>query len=503
MKYLLGIDIGTTGTKTILYREDGFPCGSAYQGYELTHQQADWAEQDPEDWWQAVVSTVRSATAKITDPENIVALSLSTQGGSLVVLDSDSHPMIPAISWMDRRAGALELDALLSGKEENYHYKNTGWPLTNSFNLVQIKYLQNHQPDVFRNAAKFLSTADYINYRLTGRFVVDHTNAGITNMELIDQLRWDPTALCDLSIDEEKLALLRPSGECIGTLTAEAAELLGIPKTTKVINGGQDQYCGAVGAGAVENGDVMLATGTAWVVLGTFPNMLMDEQGFMAPCRHILPGKYGSMATVPTGGLSMEWFREIFREDDDRPLISFEKINEETALTNPGADGLRFYPHFSGATCPSWKISNRAGFLGIHLGHRRAHFARAIMEGIAVDVNKIICALQESGGDVRRIKLIGGAARSDLWCSIVANIVGLPVLRTTQVNAPCTGAAIVAGVGSRLFTNYADAIQVFCKMGDTIHPDPALHLFYKDVISDYLLGFQHLTSFYEERQCAR
>lgn len=500
MKYLLGIDIGTTGTKTILYREDGLQCGMGYRGYELVHQRADWAEQNADDWWHAVVETVREAVRDITDPENIAALSLSTQGGSLVVVDAAGTPMMPAVSWMDRRAGKQELDALLSDKETNYHYRNTGWPLTNSFNLVQIKYLSNHQPEVFRSVAKFLSTSDYINFRLTGRFVTDHTNAGITNLSLIRSMQWDPTALKDLGISEDRLASLRPSGERIGTLTEAAAAELGIPASVVVVNGGQDQYCGAVGAGAVESGDVMLATGTAWVVLGAFSDMVLDEQGFMAPCRHVLPDRYGSMATVPAGGMAMEWFRETFREDDGQPLMSFDQINREAAQTPPGADGLRFYPHFSGATCPSWKISNRAGFIGVHLGHRRAHFARAVMEGIAVDVNKIICALRENGGQPKRIKIIGGASRSDLWCSIVTDVTGLPVIRPVQVDVPCTGAAMIAGVGAGLFADYAEAIRTFCKAGETLYPNEERMHLYAGIVADYAAGFCHLTAFYEERQ---
>ena len=499
MRYLIGIDIGTTGTKTNVYREDGMLCGGAYRGYALAHERADWAEQDPEDWWRAVVATVREATAALPDRENIAALSLSTQGGSLVVLDAHGRPLIPAVSWMDRRAGRRELQALQAGKAADYHYTHTGWRLTNSFNLVQIKWLQNNRPDIFQSAAKFLSTSDYINYRLTGRFVTDVTSAGITNMEAIAHGAWDPQALADLSISEEQLSELLPSGEMLGYLTHEAAEALGIPSKTIVVNGGQDQYCGAVGACAIEPGDIMLATGTAWVVLGTFSKMLFDYESYIAPCPHILPGQYGAMATVPMGGMALEWFRDAFWNDGALP--SFARIDSEVAQeTSPGADGLLFYPHFSGATCPDWHAGNRAGFIGVHLGHRRPHFARAVMEGISFDVDRIIHALERSGGKTKRIKLVGGAARSDLWCGIVADVTGLPALRPAHGDAACTGAAIVAGVGACIYGGYEAAERVFCKLAQPIYPDAQRHETYQAIRKDYANGFKHLSAFYADRE---
>jgi sugar (pentulose or hexulose) kinase len=499
MKYLLGIDIGTTGTKTIVFRENGQCCGSAYCGYVVVNERADWAEQNPEDWWDAVAATVRKATAGLPDLENIAALSLSTQGGSLVVLDVDGNALTPAVSWMDRRAGQAELDMVRQGKETDYHYFHTGWKLTNSFNLVQIAWLRNHRPEVFEKAAKFLSTSDYINYRLTGQFVTDYTSAGITNMEEIARLDWDVHAFTDLSIRRDQVGQLLPSGSIIGPLSAAAAEKLGIPQKTMVVNGGMDQYCGAVGSGAIQTGDLMLATGTAWVILGTFSDMLFDSQSYIAPCPHILPGKFGAMATVPTGGVAMEWFRETFRASAESDLETFGQIDRDAAKIAPGSDGLLFYPHFSGATCPSWNMRNRAGFIGVHLGHRRAHFARAVMEGIAFAANDIIRALEQSGGAVGRIKLIGGAAKSDLWCNIVANVTGLPVLRPTLANAACTGAAMVAGVGVGLYPDYETAQTRLNTMSEPILPDAVDYALYQKALADYQNGFRHLSAYYQER----
>lgn len=498
MKYIIGIDIGTTGAKTLIFDEQGRRVGHAYRGYSMQNPKPNWVEQDPGDWWQALVDTVREATGKIKDPGNVAAVSISSQGGSLVTLDKAGNPLIPAISWMDRRAGQQELDMLRKGKEDDYHYTRTGWKLTNSFNLVQILWLRNHRPEIFSKVAYYLAASDYINYRLTGMLMTDITSAGITNMEDINRRDWDEAVFADLGISRKQVSRIRPSGEVVGKLTQKAADELGLTADTLVINGGHDQYCGAIGSGAVSAGDFMLATGTAWVVLGTFDKMLFDRHSYIAPCPHILPDRYGAMATVPTGGVSMEWFRGTFRSADTQAPDSFAVIDREAADTEPGSEGLLFYPHFSGATCPSWHIRNRASFLGIHLRHTRAHFARAVMEGVAYDINEIINALGQKGGMARRIIMSGGAAKSDLWTRIVADVTNLPVLRPEQTDAASTGAAMVAAVGAGIVKDYKAAAELFLKKPSPVMPNEDDHQIYDTIRTRYLLGFRFLSEFYGE-----
>ncbi|MEG1882889.1 MAG: FGGY family carbohydrate kinase [Clostridia bacterium] len=499
MKYLLGIDVGTTGTKSVLFAQTGEQVASHYYGYPLINQRADWVEQYAEDWWKGVVATVQEVIRLVDDKKDIYALSLSTQGGSLVVLNEDYQPMMPAISWMDRRAGRLELDQLIKDKPEDYYYFNTGWKLTNSFNLVQIKWLQNHKPSLFRKAAKFLSTSDYLNYKLTGLFVTDYTSAGITNMENLKRRSWDRCIFDDLGIKSDQLSQLSPSCMIIGRLNEQAALELNLSPDTIVINGGMDQYCGAVGASAVREGDLMLATGTSWVMLGTLSKLYFDQESYLSPCPHILPQKYGIMATVPTAGVSMEWFRQTYMQGTGTEKISYNAINQLASVISPGADGLLFYPHFSGATCPSWKVNNRAGFIGVHLGHKIGHFARAIMEGVAFDASRVIEAMQQCGDETKQIKMIGGAAKSDLWSQVVSDITGMCVERPVLTDAPCAGAAMIAGVGSGLIGSFEEAQQLFCKFKDPIYPNEKNHAQYKQIKERYLEGFHCLTHFYESR----
>lgn len=506
MRYLIGVDIGTTGTKTVVFDEEGREIASAYRGYEVRSERADYAEQDAEDWWRALVETVREATAAVPDKREIAALSLSTQGGSLVAVDENGIPTQRAISWLDCRVGEDELAALRAGKEEDYHYLHTGWPLGGRYNLAQIKWLQNHRPEIYRKSRMFLSTSDYLYYHLTGRAVTDYTSAGITNLEDLRGRCWDAAGMADLGIDTGRLGELLPSGAPIGSLTCQAARTLGLPETVLAVNGGMDQYCGALGAGAVQQGDLMLATGTSWVLLGTYPDLVFDRGSYFAPCPHILPERYGLMATVPTGGISMEWFRRVFRTPPQAGRAAeegFADIDRAAAEKPPGADGVLFYPHFSGSTCPTWSDANRAAFLGINLSHDRGHFARAVMEGVVFQMREIIDAMRENGGKTNRIHMIGGASKSALWRGIVADVTGLPVLSSRSPNAACTGAAMVAAVGAGILPDYREASRRFCETAAVIHPDEAAHALYESCFADYQAGFQYLRAFHTRKETAK
>lgn len=492
---LLGIDVGTTGTKSIVFDLQGQPLAEAYCGYGLINGSDGTVEQRAEDWWGAVVQTVRYVAEKVGDPDEIAALSLSCQGGALVVTDRLGNPLRNAISWLDHRPTDWQIRELKAGKPENYHYLTTGWPLKNCYLLAEIRWLMENEPDTVEKAAYYLTTQDYLNLKLTGRCVLDYTGAGITNLENLKEKRWDPVCLKDLGIQEPQLAHLAPAGEIVGTLTRQAAKELGLTEKTLVVNGAMDQYCGALAAGVTESGDVMLASGTAWVVLASSSEMRFDETSFFAPCHHIVPGKFGAMATVPAGGVGMEWFRGTFQAPGDPPE-SFREIDRQGEKIGPGADGVLFYPHFSGATCPHWSENSRASFLGINLGHGRYHMARAIMEGVALEANEILKALRKSGVPTQRIRLIGGAAKSELWKQIIADVTELPVSTAKLANSACLGAAMIAGVGAGAFADYEEAGRKMAGKASVVMPRKENRACYRQIEKQYCLGFQALRDFY-------
>lgn len=500
MGLLLGIDIGTTGAKSVIMDENGHVLASAHKGYEIYNTYPNYVEQNAEDWWNALVETVRRCLGEIDHKEEILALCVSTQGGSLVAVDAEGNPLRMAISWMDKM-GKRECDILKKGKEDNYHYRKTGWVLSSGFNLVQMKWMQDHEPEIFNKTHKFISTAEYINYKLAGEYYIDYTNAGITNLLNLDSMQWDADILADLGINEERLGTLVKGGEVVGNLCADAANQLGLSTDVKVVIGGHDQYCAAIGIGAIHNGDVFFSTGTAWVVLAVSDKLVFDNEYYFSPGHHLIQGMHGVMATVPTGGISIEWFRKNFGRlvmlDGKNEMEAFREIDNAVDAKNPGADGVMFYPHFLGATCPNWASENKATFVGLDLSHDRYHMARAVMEGVVFEANWIIEKYRERGIGINRLKMLGGAAKSPIWPQIISDITGLPVIIPRIADVACVGAVMFAGIGAGVYKDAQHAYKTVVKEEREITPDSQRFSTYRKLFELYKKRFFLLKELYE------
>lgn len=499
MKLLFGIDIGTTGTKSMILDIEGNIISSAYQSYEIYNDKINYVEEEAEDWWNAVVKTVKECLQKVDSQDEISALSLSTQGGSMVPVDRNGNPLRKAIVWMDKRAGK-EAEILRKRKPRDYYYKTTGWRLLNGMNLAQIKWIKDNEPDIFANTYKFLSTIDYINYKLTGEFIIDPTNSGITNLMNIKKCEWEETILSEIEISEDKLASIKPSGQVLGTLTTNAAKQLGLSSEVKVVNGGHDQYCAALGAGAINNGDTLLATGTAWVVLGINDKPIFDTETYFSPGHHVIDGKWGALASIGTAGVSMEWFRKNIAKNiiknGEELIESYQDINEKTAEKDIGAEGLTFYPHFNGSGCPTWSDNNRATLLGMDLSHDRYHIARAIMEGVAFEACWILESLEKQNLEIEKLKMLGGATKSKIWTQIVADITGLSIIVPEVADVTCVGAAILAGLGTGIFNEPYQAYNSMVQNEREIQPDSDNYEEYEKLFSQYKNKYFMLEKYY-------
>ena len=464
MAYYLGLDIGTTGTKAMLYSPDCKLVSSSYAGYEVVCPASGYTEQNPMDWYAAICQTVREC-AKTVQKEKVF-ISISAQGGALVLADSDGSPIRPAISWLDRRAGE-EAEYLTSLHDKDYYYKNTGWRLNDGYNLAEILWLKRNERSSFDKASYFLTPLDWVNMKLTGIPCTDFTNLGITNLENIRTNTWLDSIWDDIGIEENQLPVIKPSGYIIGSLTEEASMDLGLENAV-VVNGGYDQFCGALGLGAVSTGDLMLSTGTSWVILGVSDHLLFDTNSYISPCSHVVPGKYVTMASLETGGISLEWYRKISSTGD---LEDFKTIDKHAFERKASEDGLFFIPYLAGATCPYWSKSSRGSFVGLQLSHDHYHIARAVMEGVAYEARCIVSAFNAAGFSPSRIKLVGGAAKSSLWTGIIADTLQLEVDVYGNANAACIGAAVLAAYGSTEHGDDMVAIQTMFDSGfNTISP---------------------------------
>lgn len=496
MGYVIGIDVGTTGTKALLFTEKGEVVKTMYCGYEIISERPGYAEQKPQDWYQAVCRTVRGCVEGLNEPSQVLAISISAQGGTMVAVDKEGLPVDRAVSWLDRRA-KKEAEELNQKKPEHYYYRNTGWRLNDGYPLSQIEWMKKHKPDVFAGTELFLSPLSYLNLCLTGKAVSDYTNEGISNMENLHLWDWEPAVFDDLSLTKKNLPGLQPAGSVIGTLSKAAASDLGLTEKTMVINGGYDQYCAALGLGAMHKGDIMLSTGTAWVVIAVTDRLLFDEETFISPCMHIVPGCFGGMASLETGGVSLDWFRDKIAGDRENKE-TYEVLNREIGKRSIGADGLLFYPHFAGSTCPYWSKSSKGAFLGLTLFHDRYHMARAVMEGVVFELCEILDAYKKQGQKLHTIKMVGGAAKSRVWTQMIADISGLSVEIYGNADAAAVGAGILAAKGIGCYGDFSQAAKAFHQEVERIEPEKQAFGQYQKIRRRYHSGFMHLKAFYEE-----
>ena len=479
-RYLLGIDVGTTGTKTLLFSAEGQLLGHAYRGYKMYNPQVGYSEQNAEDWWDAVCQTVREVCADPEIGKSVVAISLSLQGGTMVAVDKDVKPVRPAMVWNDGR-GAAQMQAYLRevGEAETM-YQKTGWRLGKAMLAIEIRWMKENEPELFEKTAMFLSVPDYISMKMTGIPAVDMSDAGNNQLANVRDGCYDPEILKFAGVTEDKLPKLVRSGDVIGNLTAEAAEALGLSTDTVLVAGAHDQYAVALGAGALRSGDILIGSGTAWVVTA-----IGDEPAFetgLAQSVSAVPGKWGSLLSLSTGGVCLEWWRRNLTVAPDGSQIPFDVINEEVAKRKAAEDGLFFYP-FSGNAAPDRRFP-KASFIGLDLSHDRFDIARAIMEGVAFQAIWMMESFKTKPSR-EGLKLAGGASKSALWCQMVADITNLPVRIPEVADLACVGAAIMAGTGCGIYSSVEEGYKCLAVRERVIQPDPERAAVYAKLYEEY------------------
>lgn len=476
-QYLLGIDIGTTGTKTMLFSEDGKLTGRAYQPYPMSTPRVSYSEQDAEDWWRAVVHTVREVCREPEIASHVAAISLSLQGGTLVVTDSGFRPLRPAIVWNDGRCVQEREAFLREVGGAGVMYRKTGWGLSCGLPLLELRWLKEHEPEVLEKAAWYLSVPDFISARMTGIPAVDLSNAGINQLLNLQQGVYDEELLRFADIPMEKLGRLVRSGDVIGRLTESAASELGLSPETLLVAGAHDQYAVALGAGAVHSGDILVGSGTCWVVtaIGDGPDFASGLSQSVAA----VPGKWGSLRSLSSGGVCLDWWRRLAGGPDGLP---YGVISREAAERRAAEDGLFFFP-FSGQAGEGRKFS-RASFAGLDLSHDQFSIARAIMEGVAFQTVWMIESFKTKPSR-EGLKLTGGAAKSEFWCQLTADISGLPVRVPGAPDLACAGAAVLAGTGCGIFRDAAEGCKCLSIGERVLRPDPVRAGRYRELFADY------------------
>ena len=478
-RYLIGIDVGTTGTKSMLFSDSGRIISHAYSEYPCQTPGTGMVEQNAEDWWRAVVKTVRAITADPQTAKNVAAISLSLQGGTFVPVDRQYRPLHPAIVWSDKRC-ERQRQAFLQAFGPEYVYQKTGWHLGPGLNAMQIAWFRENYPDLFEKTFLFLSVPDYISLRLTGRPVVDISDVGINQLADIRTGHYDKAILDFIGVDESRLPEIVPSGVPVGRLLKGAAEELGLPRSVLLVSGAHDQYAALLGAGITCTGDIMIGTGTAWVVTA-----LTDEPYFESGFSQSIPasGKWGSLVSLSTGGVCLDWFRNSVAGSGTAGM-TYAEINELAAQRRAGVGGLRFYPYFTGTSFPLKGQNCKGTFVGLDLSHDRVDMARAVMEGVAMQTVWTLDFFRERF-PVKTIKLSGGAGKSPFWIRMVANIANCRISVPQVSDLSCVGAGILAGVGVGLYSSCEEGESQFRVEQTQYEPDPAQVERYAEVFGEY------------------
>jgi xylulokinase len=461
MELLLGLDAGTTSLKAGLFRPDGQCLAVARQEYQLSSPHASWAEMDPEVYWQACVAATHEVLSRAdVDSRSVLAVSVSSQGETLIALDSAGGPVYPAIAWLDNRATTEA--RTLAEKFSKDVYRITGIPeIIPTWTACKILWLKQHEPDVFARARRFLLVQDYLMHRLTGHFVTNGSVACTTLYFDIVNNRWWQPVLDAIGVRTEYLPRLVPAGEAAGGLSADAARQVGLAPSTKVIGGGMDQSVGAIGAGNIVPGIVSETTGAALTIQATILAPDKDKNKVVPVYSHSIPGGYLFVPVCPTAGMTYKWFRDAFGEaeivqGDADGVTDYDRLNLLAEEAPAGCEGLVLLPHLMGAYSPEPNPEARGSFTGFTLRHGRGHFARAILEGVAFMLRRNLEALGQAGIEVQEIRSTGGGARSRLWNQIKANVVRAPVVTLANEETALLGNAILAGVATGLFTTVAD-----------------------------------------------
>lgn len=474
---ILAHDLGTTGNKATLYNAEGQLIGSAFHGYETAYPHTSWAEQDPEDWWNAVCASTHQLLAQTAiSADDLACITFSGQMMGCVALDRDARPLRPAIIWADQRAVD---QAAWIGERVPFSdiYRITGHRLSSSYSLPKILWLRDHQPAVYRRTYKFTHAKDAIVARLTGVFATDPSDASGMNLYDLEAGKWSSRILDAVDFDPERLPTIYTSTAVVGTVRPSVADEAGVRAGTPVVIGGGDGACAAVGAGVVVQGLAYNYIGSSsWIALAT-DTPIYDPDAMTFTFAHVVPGMFMPDGTMQAAGASYQWMRDQLCpiEVDSAPTLRmspYELMNRLAAQSPPGANGLLFLPYLMGERSPHWNTKARGAFVGLTIRHTRADMIRAVLEGVAMNLSIILDAFRAQGARIDAIRLIGGGARGRLWNQIMADVYGVPVQRLAILEeATSMGAALVGGVGVGVYTDFTMAAAMN-PIAETIDPDP-------------------------------
>ena len=489
--YVIGCDVGSQGTNSVLYGADGSFVASAYEGYDVSFPRPGWAEQDPQAWIDALVRTVGRLVSDVPGGASAVkGISFGSQLDGMVACAADGAPVRPAMIWMDRRAeGQAARVAERIAPTDFYHL--VGANLDSSHAAFKALWIRDEEPDAFVRAAHLMPPGSYVLRSITGALAVDYSNA--SSLALLDPRTrtWSVPVLEALVLGQDALPPLAAATEAAGTVTPWFAEATGLSPDTVAAVGCGDEMAATLGAGVYAPGEVCDVVGTAEPVCAASSEPREDPTMLVECHPHADPDAWLLENPGFVSGGSLRWWRDHFgalelAAERDGGGDAYDLLCKEAETAPPGSAGATFLPCMQGAMAPEWNGAARGVFYGLSLAHTRAHLTRALLEGSAFALRDILEAMRGAGLEVRRLTIVGGGAKGPLWRQIKADVTGLPVRVPVSVETTATGAAILAAVGSGLHATVPDAVAAFVAYRPEEHlPDPVARDAYEEAYRRY------------------
>ncbi|MDA3834819.1 MAG: xylulokinase [Spirochaetales bacterium] len=471
-RLLLAHDLGTSGNKATLFDSEGNLLASCTVAYETVYSHNTWAEQNPDQWWEAVCRSTRQILKKQQAGE-VACVTFSGQMMGCLPVDASGMPLRTHILYCDQRA-VTQTEALLERLSAKEIFSITGHRPSPSYAIEKLMWLRDNQPDIYKRTAKMLNAKDYINFRLTGRLVTEYNDASGTNAFNLHTLSWSDKIIDAAGVDREKFPEAVSSVTVIGEVTKEAAEATGLRTGTPVVAGAGDGGCATVGIGSVRPGVTYNYVGSSSWISTTSTSMLEDPEMKNFTWAHPVPGYLQPCGTMQTAGGAYAWLKNELgayeTEEAKRQGKNVYKLMDAAVERSPvGAKGVLFLPYLLGERSPRWNPDAKGAFLGLTLEHTRAEMFRSVLEGITINLG-IILDVMKQGADISEMRVIGGGAKGLQWQQIMADVYDMPVRVPRYLEeATSMGAAVIGGVGCGVLDSF-DRVEDFIQFTHRVEP---------------------------------
>ncbi len=488
MTFYLGIDVGTSGTKTLVIDVAGNVIAESSAEYPMAQPRPGWTEQSPEDWWQATVKTVRGAmkSAKLK-PSDVKAIGLSGQMHGSVFLDKSDKVIRPALLWNDQRTAAEcdEITDAAGGRKQLI--KLVANPALTGFQAPKILWLRNHEKANFSRLAKVLLPKDDIRRRLTGDYVTEVSDASGTLLLDVVNRKWSDKLLAKLNLDPSLLPRVVESEDVTGTLTSDAAKQLGLTTNCKVVGGAGDCAAGAIGNGVVKTGVLSTSIGTSGVMFCHSDTPQYDAAGRLHTFCHAVRGKWHMMGVNLTSGGSLQWWMDQVLTDPDakKDPQRYDRATAAAAGIAAGSGGLVFLPYLNGERTPHANPNARGSFVGLNLTHGRGAMTRSVMEGVTFALRDSLAIIESLDVPVKQIRASGGGSRNPLWRQMQADVFGKKITTLAVEQGPAFGVALLAAVGDGAYANIEAACKATIEIAAETKPNAAAVKAYNKIFPIY------------------